>query len=230
VNQLQTRGIVLSRTAYGEADRIVTLITPDQGKVRVMARGVRKLKSKLAGGIELFTVSDITYIPGKGEIGTLISSRMYKNFGNIVKDIERVQLGYELIKLLNKATEDHPESKYYELLEHALEALNDAEIELELIRTWFHSQLLQQAGHALNLKTDTNGNDLAANQKYNFDYEAMAFTPHQQGSVKADHIKTLRLLFSNNSPTSLKRIAGLTTHLKAVTPLVRTMLTSHIRV
>src|ERR1700747_2121837 len=109
MRQLVTRGIVLTRTNYGEADRIITVLTPDHGKLRLMVKGARRLKSKLAGGIELFSVSDLTFIPGKGDMGTLVSSRMQQHFGQIVQDIERVQLGYELIKLLNRATEDQVE-------------------------------------------------------------------------------------------------------------------------
>src|SRR5205085_581911 len=118
-------GIVLSRTNYGEADRILTLLTPDHGKLRLMARGVRKVKSKLAGGIELFSVSDITFIRGRGEMGTLISTRLVKHYGKIVQHIDRVQLGYELIKLLNTATEDRPEADYFELLQQAFAALDE---------------------------------------------------------------------------------------------------------
>ena len=55
---LRTKAIVLRRTDYGEADRILQLLTPS-GKRSVIARGVRKEKSKLAGGIELFSVSDV---------------------------------------------------------------------------------------------------------------------------------------------------------------------------
>ena len=46
----RTQAIVLRRTNYGEADRILQLLTPE-GKKSVMAKGVRKEKSKLAGGI-----------------------------------------------------------------------------------------------------------------------------------------------------------------------------------
>ena len=46
------RAIVLRRTNYGEADRILQLLTP-KGKRSVMAKGVRRERSKLAGGIEL---------------------------------------------------------------------------------------------------------------------------------------------------------------------------------
>lgn len=50
---LRTQAIVLRRTNYGESDRILNLLTPE-GKVSVIARGVRKEKSRLAGSIELF--------------------------------------------------------------------------------------------------------------------------------------------------------------------------------
>src|SRR4051812_28556736 len=106
MRQILTRGIVLSRTDYGEADRIVSVLTPDQGKLRLMAKGVRKVKSKLAGGIELFSVSELSFIPGKNDIGTLVSARLTQHFANIVKDINRTMFGYELLKRLNRATED----------------------------------------------------------------------------------------------------------------------------
>jgi DNA repair protein RecO len=229
MNQILTTGIILSRTDYGEADRIITVLTPDHGKLRLMAKGVRRIKSKLAGGIELFSTSHITYIQGKGEIGTLISTRLIKYYSTIVKDIDRVQLGYELIKQSNKATEDEPEAAYYGLLEQAFQALDDASIELELIRSWFQAQLLRQAGHTPNLRTDTNDRPLNADMTYNFDVEAMTFEPHGSGKYTASQIKTLRLLFSPHSPTQLEKVQGMETSLAAVAPLVRTMLQFFVR-
>lgn len=64
---VRSQAIVLRRTNYGEADRILQLLTPD-GRRSVMARGVRKEKSKLAGGIELFAVSDVVIGEGKGSL------------------------------------------------------------------------------------------------------------------------------------------------------------------
>ncbi|HMM62356.1 MAG TPA: DNA repair protein RecO, partial [Candidatus Saccharibacteria bacterium] len=88
----RTRAIVLRRTNYGEADRILQLLTPD-GKRSVMARGVRREKSKLAGGIELFAISDVVIGEGKGELGVLTSSRLVQFYGNILKDFDRMQFG-----------------------------------------------------------------------------------------------------------------------------------------
>src|ERR1700722_4601390 len=100
MNQIISTGIVLSRTDFGEADRILTMLSPDFGKLRLIAKGVRRERSKLAGGIELFSVSNITFIKGKRDIDTLISTRLIQHYRNIVTDIGRVQLGYKLIKLL----------------------------------------------------------------------------------------------------------------------------------
>lgn len=230
MKQLTTQGIILSRTDYGEADRIVTMLTPGHGKLRLMARGVRKPKSKLAGGIELFSVSDVTFIEGRGEIGTLISTRLDRHYGRIVKDIERVQLGYDLIKMLNRATEDQPEAEYFELLDQAFQALDDARIDSGLIRVWFEASLLRQAGHSPNLSTDTDDNKLQTDQTYNFDFEAMAFTLHDSGHFTAAHIKTLRLLFSGHLPGSLQKVQGIEALLPDLAPPVRTMLTAYIRI
>lgn len=229
MKQIITTGIILSRTDYGEADRILTVLTPDHGKLRLMARGVRKVKSKLAGGIELFSTSHITFIQGRGELGTLISTRLIKHYGHIIDDIDRVQLGYELIKLLGRATEDNPEKEYYQLMEQAFAALDDAKINTDLIRAWFSAQLLRQAGHAPNLKTDTNGRPLNAETAYNFDPEAMTFMPHGQGRYGAGHIKTLRLLFSVHPPSDITKVQGLDDLLADLSPLVRTMLQTYIR-
>ncbi len=227
---LVTRGIVLARTDYGEADRIVTMLTPDHGKLRLMARGVRKPKSKLAGGIELFSVSDITFIEGKGEIGTLISSRLHTHYGKIVTDLDRVQLGYDLIKVLNKATEDHPEPAYFELLDQTLQALDSSAIHLDLIRLWFEAQLLRQAGHTPNLSTDTDHRKLAADQTYNFDFDHMAFTPHVRGRFSASHIKLLRLVFAGHSPAKVASIKDIEGIIKANQKLMTSLLQlQHLR-
>lgn len=229
MKQLLTKAIILSRTDYGEADRIITLLTPEQGKLRLMARGVRKPKSKLAGGIELFSTTDITYMPGRGEIGTLISARLIKYYSSIVRDIDRVQLGYELIKTLHRATEDQPEPEYFQLLEQAFQALDDPDVGLDLIRPWFQAQLLRQAGHSPNLHTDTAGNKLTSGTAYNFDLEAMAFTPHAEGGFTAGHIKLLRLLFSGHSPKLLSQIQNTENLVLICAPLVRNMLSTYIR-
>lgn len=221
MNQIVTEGIVLSRTDYGEADRILTLLTPDQGKLRLMAKGVRRVKSKLAGGIELFSVSSITYIQGRGDIGTLISSRLAKYYDHIVKDLDRTMLGYDLIKQLNKVTEDHPEPEYFELLHYAFGALDDHAVSLDLVKFWFAAQLLRLGGHTPNLQTDTQGQKLDAEKLYDFDFESMSFQPEADGSFGASHIKFLRLSFAPHTAQTLHAVQGNAQLVSSLTPLVQ---------
>ncbi len=222
-NQRRTQCIVLSRVDYGEADRIVTVLTPDVGKLTLMAKGVRKVKSKLAGGIELFSTSEITYLPGRGSIATLVSTRLDTHYGTIVSDINRTMLGYELIKLLDKTTEDEPEAEYYALLAESFNALNTKAVPLELIRSWFSAQLLQQAGHLPNLSTTLAGDKLQADTSYRFDYDAVSFTPDEQGAFGTDEIKFLRLLFSSNTPTALSKVTGQGALTERVAPLIQSL-------
>ncbi len=230
MKQIVTQGIVLSRTDYGEADRIVTLLTPDQGKLSLLAKGVRRIKSKLAGGIELFSVSSITFVRGRGEVGTLVSSRLEKHFAHIVEDLDRTMTGYELIKELHKITEDEPEPEYFTLLQQTFEALNDQQVPLPLIRFWFSAQLLRLGGHTPNLQTDTTGQKLQPGQTYDFSFEQMAFTPSEHGRFGADHIKFLRLATARHTATTLAQVQGNAELLKLAAPLINTMRTTLLRV
>lgn len=230
MKQLTTKAIILSRTDFGEADRIITLLTPEAGKLRLMAKGVRKIKSRLAGGIELFSISDVTYMQGKGDIGTLISARLDKHFGTIVQDIDRVQLGYDLIKLLNKITEDSPESAYFDLLSQSFAALDDATIPVDLVRVWFEAGLIKLGGHEPDLFSDTDGNKLDQTKAYTFSFEDMAFALHPSGNFGADQIKFLRLVFQGHQPKALMQVQGtaaLTAELKPLLENLRRIQLQH---
>jgi DNA repair protein RecO len=229
MKRFKTNGIILARTNYGEADRIITFLTPDHGKIKVMAKAVRRSKSKLAGGIELFSISQLSFIVGRGEINTLASTRMVKHFGNIVKDLERTNAAYELIKRLDKATEAAAETAYFQLLEEGFTALDEPKIDLDLIQLWFNMQLLRLAGHTPNLRTDTNGQKLLQDKEYDFDFGTMSFSTQGEGNFKAEHIKFLRLGFSHNTPQALNRIKDTGSIIRFVQPVVQSMLQTYIR-
>lgn len=229
-NQIITSGIVLTRTDFQEADRILTLLTPDHGKVRVIAKGVRRPRSKLAGGIELFSVSDITVLPGRGELGTLVSSRLRIHYGNIVKDIERTMLGYEILKRIHKITEDAAGPEYFAMLQHALEGLDDLGLMRELVDLWVNMQLLKETGHMLDLRQDAAGEQLSADSTYTFDFDAMAFRAQKKAPFKANHIKLLRLCYGTESPEVLKQVKDAADCAPAAHKLLQDIMQQHLRV
>jgi len=227
MNQLVATAIILSRTNYGEADRILTVITPEYGKLRLLAKGVRRVKSKLAGGIELFSTSEITFIKGRGEIGTLVSARLGNFYSHIAKHLDRTMLGYGLIKLLHKATEDEAEPEYFEALKQAFEALDNPAIPLVLIKCWFAAQLLRLGGHTPNLQFDTDGKPLEATETYSFDFDSIALAPSPRGQLHAAEIKFLRLLFAGTQPKVLAAVQGNEGLLTKIAPLVEALLKTH---
>ncbi len=216
-----TKGVVLARTDYQEADRILTILTPDQGKLRLIAKGVRRPKSKMAGGIELFSINDITVLPSSRELKTLISSRLSTNFDKIVTDIKRTMLGYELLKQVNKTTEDEPEPAYYELTVGMLSGLNDVRIAPSLVELWFTMRLLAANGHGPNLATDAAGARLAPDAVYSFDFDSMSFRPNTGGTYDAGHIKLLRLASQADSPVVFGRVQNTQDYETATLSLVK---------
>ena len=226
MNQRSTNGIVLTRVDYGEADRIITVLTPDTGKLTLIAKGVRRINSKLAGGVELFSTSELTYVQGRSSIGTLVSARLVRHHAHIVTDIERTMAGYELIKLLHAVTEDEAETGYFDLLENTFGAL-DKDVSTELIRTWFNAQLLKLAGHTPNLVSSAAGKQLSAGERYQFDLDTVACSPSPNGEIGVDDIKYMRLLFANHRPEVLWAVRG-DYNLGVISPLVLTLRQLHI--
>lgn len=225
--QIVAQCIILSRMDYQEADRILTVLTPDHGKLRLIAKGVRRPKSKLAGGIELFSVNDITVLPSQRDLKTLISSRLVKHYGKIVTDIQRTMLGYDFLKLMNKNTEDEPEEEYFDLLVSALEGLDDVEVPVDILELWFSAQLLRINGHTPNLVTDTEGAALDSSKLYLFDFDEMSFREQSGGPYAANHIKLLRAVTGTQSPIILKQIQNTSAFIPEVISLVKNLIRQH---
>jgi DNA repair protein RecO (recombination protein O) len=188
-----TRAIVLRRTNYGEADRILQLLTPE-GKRSVMARGVRKEKSRLAGGIELFAVTDVVIGDGKGELGVLMSARLVQFYRHIMEDYDRMQFGYAVIKWVTKASEMVDEPEWYEILAEVFMGLDVATIDLALVQSWFYLHYATLLGHELSLYHDTNGDKLSPEQTYRYDEGEQGMRPTPTGELTSEHIKLLRLI------------------------------------
>jgi len=190
---VRTRAIVLRRTNYGEADRILQLLTPE-GRRSVMARGVRKEKSKLAGGIELFAISDVVVGEGKGELGVLTSAKLEYFFSHILEEYERLQFGYQAIRLVARASETVDEPEWFDLLSEVLAGLNVLTIPLPLVQTWFYVRYASLLGHELNLELDTDGAKLQADAWYRYDVGEQGLRLVQNGELGSEHIKLLRLI------------------------------------
>ncbi len=160
--------IVLNRVEYGERDRILTLLARDHGKITVFAKGVRSARSKLAGGIELFSESQISVISGRGSMGTLVSTRLISHYGDIVKDLDKTSLGYSFLKTIQKLLEDETGQEYYDVLAVSLAALGNKEYDYRLVSLWFTMHTLRLSGRLPNLA-------VSDGESFDFDYDKQQF-------------------------------------------------------
>ena len=189
----QTTAMVLRRTNYGEADRILRILTP-QGQRSVIAKGARKERSKLAGSIELFSISDVVITKGKGDLGILTSARMKQFYRHILEDYDRLQFAYEVTNLVTKASENIDEPDWFAVLAEVYAGLDVLSIPLQLTQIWFYLHYAELTGYGLNLDMDVSGAALDAERTYMYDVNEKGLRPAEQGDVNAVHIKLMRLI------------------------------------
>lgn len=206
---LTTRAIILRRTNYGEADRILTILTPEYGQQAVIARAVRREKSKLAGGIELFAVCELGLVRSSTNtdgMWTLTSSRIVTFYDQIMTDYDRLQFGYETVRQIANLSNAIAAPELYQVLDDVLVALNNLSVDLRLVKTWFYLHLARLRGGELNLWTDSNGMKLVEGANYSYDtVEGVFVYVENGGKFTTEVIKLLRLLDAN-SATLLVRL------------------------
>ncbi len=201
MNQYKDTAIVLSRIEYGERDRILTMLTREHGKITVIAKGVRAARSKLAGGIELFSETEISVVSGRGSIGTLVSARLLRHHGNIVKNIERTNLAYSCLQTLQKLVEDETGQEYYDVLAIGLSALGNPDYDHHIVSLWFTLHVLRLSGRLPNLAVEDG-------ESFDFDYDTQQFQPVEGGAFTQDDLKVLRLSTIASKPPKLEKQLG----------------------
>jgi DNA repair protein RecO (recombination protein O) len=113
----KTEAIVLKGLKFGDSSKIVTLYTKDYGKIKVIAKGIRKPKSRLAGTLEtFFHIHIVFYKKTTTEIYLLSQSEIMQPFRKITKDLNRYAFASAALELLDKLiTGEERNEKIFEL-------------------------------------------------------------------------------------------------------------------
>src|SRR3954466_9726384 len=111
----RTEAVIIRRADFSEADRVLTLITP-QGKRRVVAKGARKTTSRLAGHIELFTHAALLLAIGR-HLDIITQSTILRSSGGLRGALRRIGAAYYVAELIDRLTEEEDENRpAFELL------------------------------------------------------------------------------------------------------------------
>ena len=147
----QTEAIVIKKTKLGEADTILTFLTPHMGKIQGFAKSLRKTKSKMAGHLELLTHSQISFARGRN-LDTITGSQTINSFLPLKNDLWLTSCGLYVAELVNQFTAEHQENQ--SLFKLVLEILNHLCLETnkELLLRYFEMHLLQDVGYRPQLK------------------------------------------------------------------------------
>ena len=136
-----SEGIILSRRDFGEADRTIWVYTKDRGRICLLAKGVRRPKSKKRGHLEIFSHIKFSVNASHG-IDVMTETETIDSFGIIRKDLPRVSLAYYFMEVVGRLT--HGQEKNEELFDHILEYLKKLKTfkQLKVLRNEFCTQTL----------------------------------------------------------------------------------------
>src|SRR5919202_1366933 len=135
----------------GEADRIVTLYTRDAGKVRAVAKGVRRAVSRAAGHLEPFTLSDVLFAVGR-ELDIISQADTLEAFRTVLEDLELTTHAYYLAEVVDLLTEDRMENRaVFDTLVDSLHDLGST-ADARLVLIIFQLKLLDALGYRPGLR------------------------------------------------------------------------------
>ncbi len=114
-------GIVIKRIKWGEADRIITFFTPSFGKIRAIGKGIRKLKSRRAPHLEIFSQAETILSENRTHNYFINEVSLINGFNNIREDFRKITIAYHLCEIVEKLLPE--KEKNEQLYKIFLEAL-----------------------------------------------------------------------------------------------------------
>ena len=153
-----TQAVVLKRFNYGEGDRILTLFTRNYGKMAVIAKGVRKPKSRKRGHVELFTHIKAQVARGRG-MGILTEAESLRGFdinfprcltystSEVESQGDRIFYAYQFAELVDRLLpEEERNVEVFELLVKALLSISTGQVPLKNLDGYFKNRLIRILG------------------------------------------------------------------------------------
>jgi len=209
-----SEGLVIKRKNVGEADKIVTIFSKNQGKISVLAKGVRKVSSRRAGNLELLHQIKF-FASGNGKLPVITEAATLTSFKKVKTDLRKLGLAYLLLELIDQfLPEGQENTTLYNQLILFLEGINQSESfeKDKVLVASFQIKLLRETGYLPELyRCIKCGSKLKESNNY--------LAPHLGGlidgscgseslvskRIKADSIKVIRFI---NTET-LERISQL---------------------
>jgi DNA repair protein RecO (recombination protein O) len=149
VSLYRDSGVVLRTYKLGEADRIIVMLTEAHGKVRAVAKGVRRTSSKFGARLEPLSHVELLMWHGRGELDIVNQAEVVDHFRAVREDLARMGQGLSMLEAVDQlAQEGHPDPRLYSMLVGALRALADPGLDPTLVPAAFFLKALVLEGAA----------------------------------------------------------------------------------
>jgi DNA repair protein RecO (recombination protein O) len=141
------QGVVLRSMKLGEADKIVTVMTQGSGKVRAVAKGIRKTTSRFGARLEPFTHASLMVYRGRGSLDTVSQAEIVSPFMAIRSDLGLFAAGETMLEAVDKVAEEHERNvRLFMLLLSGLRALDARPADPTSVAESFLLKLLSLSG------------------------------------------------------------------------------------
>ncbi len=150
MTHVTVKGLVIRETDFGEADRYITVLTAELGKIEVLCRGIRRKRGRLANAVSLFCYSEFTLYSGRRY--TLDDAEPDMQFWGITSDIEQYALCCYFAELAGMAAEaDDATPELLPMLLRALYALDRQKRPVQVVKAAFELRLAAELGYTPDL-------------------------------------------------------------------------------
>lgn len=212
--EIRYTAIVLRKKEVGETDRLYMLYTLEQGKVQLVAKGVRKSEAKLAGQLETLMQGLVIVVKGRGT-GKIAGAVAEKNFPYLRTDVDILRRVLETVTIFDRLVDfDEPDAELFQLLSTYLVLANDLAKEekkdkIFLLTEGFLFQLFAHLGYRIETGVcAVSGEKLHAGEQHFFSPSAggMLLGEHSHAAknaipVSENTIKLMRLFLGNRLET-----------------------------
>ncbi|RTE07725.1 DNA repair protein RecO [Paenibacillus whitsoniae] len=141
------QGIVIRTMDHGEGNKIVRLFTPELGKVSVMARGAKKVKSKHAAVTQLFTYGDFVFFKQRGQMGSLNGAEIIEAHHALREDLHKSAYASYLTEMTDRMFGDDEGGHYFfEQLRAGLAAIEEGK-DMQIVVHLYEMKMFGLAGY-----------------------------------------------------------------------------------
>lgn len=139
-------GIILKRRNLREADRVLTVLSKSDGKIQVLACGVRKITSRRSPHVEPLNLSELTLYRSSNFLPILTEARTIEDFSIIKENLEKIGYAYYICELINSLCAENQENRgIFFLFRETLSNLSER-ADGKLVVKYFEKELLSRLG------------------------------------------------------------------------------------